>query len=42
MVFECDENGKVTNWGELDVDRYENYEEAKEGHEKMVSEWKLR
>lgn len=42
MVFKCDENGKVTSWVELDVDRYDDYEEAKEGHERMVSEWKLK
>lgn len=42
MVFKCDENGKVTSWVELDVDRYDDYEEAKAGHERMVSEWKLK
>ena len=42
MVFECNENGEVTSWAELDVDIYEDYEEAKAGHEEMVSEWKLR
>ena len=40
MVFECDENGKVTNWEDLDKANYLTEEEAMEGHEIMVDKWK--
>ena len=42
MVFECDAEGNVEDWGELDCERYDSQEEAKEGHNKMVEEWKAR
>ena len=40
MVFECNENGVVDNWLELDVARYKTIEEMTEGHVKMIYKWK--
>lgn len=40
MVFECDENGKVNKWLELDVDRYGSQVAAENGHWQMVEKWK--
>ena len=39
MVFPCDKKGRVTRWGELDVDRYSDEDKAIKGHEKMVTKW---
>ena len=39
MVFECDEEGEVTNWAEVDISRYHTEEEAREGHATMVDKW---
>lgn len=39
MVFECDAQGNVTNFLELDARRYTTYEEAKAGHKHMVETW---
>ena len=39
MVFRAS-NGKVTDWGELDMDRYSTLKQAKNGHKKMVKRWK--
>lgn len=35
MVFPIDKGGEVSNWGELDAERYSTEEEAKAGHELM-------
>ena len=40
MVFECNENGVVDNWLELDVARYDTVEAMTEGHVKMIYKWK--
>lgn len=39
MVFKCNKNGKVANWGELDCNIYETKEDANEGHYSMVDKW---
>jgi len=39
MVFKCDAEGNVSDWNELDCDRYSNEEEARAGHQQMVSRW---
>ncbi len=40
MVFECDENGDVSDWKDLDKDNYNTEEGAEIGHQKMVKKWK--
>lgn len=40
MVFPCDANHNVTDWGDLDADWYASFEEAQEGHKAMVEKWK--
>lgn len=42
MVFNCDEDGVVTDWMDLDVAKYDTREEAIHGHEEMVEKWLLR
>ena len=42
MVFKCDKDGDVEDWGELDKENYETEEEAKKGHKKMVEKWGLK
>jgi len=32
MIFRCDADGKVTDWGDLFSERYGTIEEATEGH----------
>lgn len=39
MVFDCDEAGKIANYGELDCDRYSTEAEALAGHAAMVEKW---
>lgn len=39
MVFKCDAAGKVTDWLELDCERYSTRDEAIEGHGRMVADW---
>ena len=39
MVFKCDAAGKVTDWLELDCERYTTRDEAIEGHGRMVADW---
>lgn len=39
MVFECDENGDVVSWWDLDSDRYFSEAEAAVGHDRMVEKW---
>ena len=39
MVFECDENGNVISWWDLDSNRYTSEAEAAVGHERMVGKW---
>lgn len=39
MVFSCDKDGKVEDWGELDKENYSTEEEARQGHKKMVKKW---
>ena len=40
MVFDCDDNGEVTNYTEKDFARYATKEEAEEGHKQIVEKWK--
>ena len=40
MVFRCDQNGNVSNWLDIDVDRYFSYEEMLEGHVCMINKWR--
>lgn len=42
MVFSCDADHNVTDWGELDADWYASFEEAQKGHKAMVEKWKER
>ena len=39
MVFECDEDGIVTDWCDLDCDIYATKEQADIGHADMVNKW---
>ena len=39
MVFECDKDGKVKSWVDLDKRNYRTESEAKRGHKKMVKKW---
>jgi len=39
MVFQCDSSGQVTDWTELDCDRYSDESEARNGHELIVAKW---
>ena len=39
MVFPCDAEGDVTNWQELDSQRYRTIDEARIGHNDMVQSW---
>lgn len=38
MVFPA-RDGKVTDWGELDVERYSTHDEAAAGHAAMLEKW---
>ena len=40
MVFKCTEDGKVTNWHDLDCRRYITIPEAIKGHALMVEKWR--
>ncbi len=41
MVFPCDAEGNVTNWGgEEYCERYFSPEDAELGHEKTLNEWR--
>ena len=40
MVFPCDENGEVTDWLELEADRYYDMAEALSGHNAIADRWK--
>jgi len=39
MVFPCDEKGNVTDWGDVDSERYSTEDEALSGHAAMVDKW---
>lgn len=39
MVFPSDAEGDVTNWLELDSQRYRTIDEARIGHNDMVQSW---
>ncbi len=39
MVFQCDSSGEVTDWTELDCDRYSDESEATDGHKMIVAKW---
>lgn len=39
MVFKCDSEGNVPRYDDLDCDRYDTWEDAKKGHERIRSEW---
>lgn len=40
MVFPTGPDNTVSDWGDLDCDRYSTEEEALEGHKQMVEKWK--
>lgn len=40
MVFECDKDGNVTSWRDLDCELYDSLEEMQAGHKAMVEKWK--
>jgi hypothetical protein len=40
MVFKSNKNGKVSDWMDLDCERYFSDVQAKEGHKEMVKKWK--
>ena len=40
MVFSCDSDGNVTDWGELDAEWYDTADEMRIGHARIVSKWK--
>ena len=37
MIFPCNEDGEVTNWGELYCDRYDTVLEATVGHTRAIN-----
>ena len=39
MVFGCNEDGDVLDWGELDFARYDSEDAALAGHAAMVKKW---
>ncbi len=39
MTFAADEAGEITDWLELDCDRYYTPEQAVEGHADVVAKW---
>ena len=39
MIFPCDEQGNVTDWGDLDMNLYSDAESAKRGHELTCKVW---
>ena len=39
MVFECDCDGNVKSWIDLDVEIYDTMDEANEGHQEMINRW---
>lgn len=42
MVFRCSPEGKVTDFEDLDCERYSTREQALEGHEVMVKKWEAK
>ena len=40
MVFRADSDGKVTDWSEVDGQRYETEDAAHAGHASLVAMWK--
>lgn len=43
MVFSCDSSGVVTDWIDLECERYSDDDEAANGHKMIVAKWgKLR
>lgn len=42
MVFECDKNGKVKNWKDLDHKNFSNKQDGKKIHKKMIAKWKIK
>ena len=40
MVFPADEEGKIKDFGDLQCQRYDTYEEMQKGHKKIVKEWR--
>ena len=42
MVFEARENGEVLDWEDLDLGRYDTWQEMKKGHDQIVEKWKKR
>jgi predicted ATPase len=39
MVFACEPDGLITDWLELDCQRYHTEDEARTGHKDMVQNW---
>jgi hypothetical protein len=42
MVFRCSPEGKVTDFEDLDCERYSTREQALEGHEVTVKKWEAK
>ena len=42
MVFPCNENKQVTDWGGIDEYRYSDSTSAKFGHEVVCKKWRKR
>lgn len=40
MVFEAEGNGDVIDYSDLDVRRYETWQEMETGHKEIVEKWK--
>lgn len=39
MVFDCDRNGGIVNYTDLDTRRYSNVLEAEAGHKEICDKW---
>jgi len=39
MVFQANEHGTISDWGELDMEVYQNEADAVAGHEAMLAKW---
>lgn len=40
MVFECDKDGYINNYFDLDCKHYDDESFAMQGHHKMIEEWR--
>lgn len=39
MVFNCDKDGNVKSWMDIDCRTYQTEEEAEKGHKEVVEKW---